>query len=38
MLERQLPQTHQAQQAQFLLIQQEGNATLELTKSMQSKQ
>ena len=35
--ERQLSQTHQAQQAQFLLTQQQNNAMLELIKSMQSK-
>ena len=36
--ERQISQTHQAQQAQFLLMQQQNNAMLELIKSMQSKQ
>ena len=38
MQERQLSQTHQAQPAQFLLMQQQNNVMLELIKSMQSKQ
>ena len=36
--EQELSQTHQAQQAQFVLIQQQNNAMLELIKSTQSKQ
>ena len=36
--ERQLSQAQQAQQAQFLLMQQQNNAMLEFIKSMQSKQ
>ena len=35
--ERQLSQAQQAQQAQFLLMQQQNNAMLEFIKSMQSK-
>ena len=36
--EQQLSQTHQVQQTQFLLMQQQNNAVLEFIKSMQSKQ
>ena len=36
--EQELSQTHQAQQAQFVLMQQQNNAMLELIKSTRSKQ